>query len=103
VGPYWLQSEIHSTFTGDSSFWAAIRLQIEAVLEPLDHAHLYDGHLVREFNRKVITFGFNDLAFSPYDGGFRYMSGDEELIASNIVLDTDSQSVFDSNYNSVLS
>lgn len=41
--------------------------------------------------------------FAPYDGGFRYMRGEDDFISENLVLDTDGESVFDSNFNSVLS
>jgi hypothetical protein len=75
VGPHLLQSKIHSSFSADSAVWESLKSNVISTVAELNPQHIYYGHILREFNRKVITFGFNDLTFSPYDSGFRY-SGD---------------------------
>jgi hypothetical protein len=75
VGPHLLQSKIHSSFSADSAVWESLKSDVISTVAELNPQHIYYGHILREFNRKVITFGFNDLTFSPYDSGFRY-SGD---------------------------
>ena len=75
MGPHLLQSKIHSSFSADSAVWESLKSNVISTVAELNPQHIYYGHILREFNRKVITFGFNDLTFSPYDSGFRY-SGD---------------------------
>ena len=102
VNSHLLQQKIHSSFAANSSVWAALKLDVETVLEGIPNTHIFDAHLLREFNRKVYSLGFEGLAFIPHDAGYRYISGSEESIASNIVLGSNNLSVIGSNNNPVL-
>jgi hypothetical protein len=103
VGPYLLQSEIHSSFSTDSGVWSAFKSEIQSEIGELDHQHLYNGHLLREFNRKVLTLGFDSLAFSPYDGGYRYAGeGIGGGFSANVWIGSNDDSVLDSNDNNLL-
>lgn len=72
--PRHLQSKIHSDFSKASGVWDTYKSEVISLWAngPANKADFND-HLIREFNRKVIHLGFNNLSFSPYDAGFRFL------------------------------
>ena len=73
VNPHILQQKIHSTFSTGQAVWSSFKDEILAELLNVGEIRVARDHLLREFNRKVINLGFNDLSFSPYDGGYRFI------------------------------
>lgn len=72
MGPRELQQKIHSTFSPIEGTWSSFKEEIEVFYAVHDKSEL-NSHLLREFNRKVLGLGFAGLAFSPYDGGYRFI------------------------------
>jgi hypothetical protein len=74
--PRELQAEVHSNTSLRVGPLKAQRLDIYNLYDTVIPKVDFDNHLFREFNRKVSTAGFGVLAFSPFDGGYRYTGSD---------------------------
>lgn len=72
--PRRLQSQIHSNFSTASGTWTGFRAQITGFTGSIASKEDFNDHLIREYNKKIITLGQpTGLLFSPYDAGFRYI------------------------------
>lgn len=85
MSPRQLQQTIHSTFSANEATWENFRADCVELLNSAENGADFRSHLIREFNRKVLSLGFSSLAFSPYDGGYRYIGDlvqtDEDALA----------------------
>ena len=71
--PRIIQAEVHrdqQTIPSEAAI-NAYRDDIIALYNSIAKKDDFDNHLLREFNRRVVYWGRPDLAFTPYDSGFR--------------------------------
>lgn len=72
MNPRLLQNSIHQDFSTGSGIWINYKSMITETYAGSNHQDLND-HLIREFNKKVVAFGYDSLLFSPFDGGYRFL------------------------------
>ena len=76
MGPRELQQKIHSTFSTGEVVWDGFRSEIVDLYELASGYADFNDHLIREFNRKVYKIGHTGLAFTPHDGGYRFIGSE---------------------------
>lgn len=72
--PRRLQAQIHSNFSLESGTWTTFQSQIAELTGSIDSKEDFNDHLIREYNKKIVALNQpQELLFSPYDAGFRYI------------------------------
>jgi hypothetical protein len=77
MSPRYLQNLIKQDFRSSSQVWTQYRDDILNNFATSNYQDLSD-HLLREFNRKVYTFGLTGLMFQPFDAGYRFLGSQLE-------------------------
>ena len=86
--PRKLQAKIHSEKSTEFSVWNDLRSEVSGKYVDTENLDDYGNHLIREFNRRISIVNsnnqnnFNDLYFTPYDAGFRFLGSlsQEEVV-----------------------